>query len=95
MKGEIVIRGLSDEEIRENSGADDDYNAGFEVRTACHVHRFERVDILAAVAKGMHMEPLDVLAAAAVLAAGDDVERPWSPKQKQVHVEFKDLRREG
>ena len=95
MKGEIVIRGLSDEEIRENSGADDDYNAGFEVRTACHVHRFERVDILAAVAKGMNMTPVDVLAAAAVLAAGDDVELPWSPKQKRVHIDFRDPRKEG
>ena len=54
MQGTIIIRGLSDEEIREKTETGDPaYNTGFSVLVNCRMSRGEKVSVVCGLIEGM------------------------------------------
>lgn len=54
MQGHIIIRGLSDEEIREKTeNGDPAYNAGFSVLSRCRLSRGEKVSVVCGLIDGL------------------------------------------
>ena len=86
MTGTITIRGMTPEELGAAKEDDLEYGTGFVVESRCKMRKSERVNILATLARSLHMDAMDMLAVMALVAGGGEVQPPWVSRSKEVIV---------
>ena len=60
MEGQIIIRGMTDEEIREAAGAGaPPYSSAIAISTRCRISRSEKVQLIYSLMKGLRFDALD------------------------------------
>ena len=86
MTGLITIRGVTPEELGAAKEDDLEYNTGFVIESNCKMQKSERVNILATLARSLHMDAMDMLAVMALVAGDGGEQPPWLSRSKEVIV---------